>query len=151
MTSPAMSDPMTPPAEVREALRALEKAADAHDYFARNSDLHMTTGDHAREAKRIRAALADLTAQLTEANALRERDGKDAERYRWLREQASPQFTASVVAHSESPSLRRSQDLHFCTESWSEMNAAIDAAIQARKQEDTNARTAAWGGGRLMA
>ena len=42
----------------QEKLAALKSIADAHAYFASNSDLRMTSGDHARQEKRLREIIA---------------------------------------------------------------------------------------------
>jgi hypothetical protein len=47
-----------------ESLGACLRLVDAHDYFARNADLRMTTGDHARNAETLRQLAPALQAAM---------------------------------------------------------------------------------------
>jgi hypothetical protein len=80
------------------------------------------------------ARIAELQEQLTEANALRERDGV---RLDYLESTGWPsQFAADPAREPH----RRWFDCETTGSDYSPtLRAAIDAAIQARKQEDTNA------------
>lgn len=44
-----------------DSVAVLKSIANAHEYFAANGDLRMSTGDHERQAKRLRAVIAALT------------------------------------------------------------------------------------------
>lgn len=145
-SSPAMSDPMTPPAEVREALAFFDQSPHPLDVHfveairAHIADLerqlaetwekhHATLLAWERETYRV----SEAEAQLTEANALRERDGKDAVRYRFLRDHYKREWQSDMPETKGETSL----DISF-EAAGTDLDAAIDAAIQARKQEKEN-------------
>lgn len=51
-----------------DSVAVLKSIANAHEYFAANGDLRMSTGDHERQAKRLRAVIAALTPSAPASN-----------------------------------------------------------------------------------
>jgi hypothetical protein len=115
MTSPAMSDPMTSPAEVREVVSDLRKIGREDGWIAASVGADL---------------IESLERQLAEANALRERDGV----YKELAFNGNAVFAALTDYERKRTGPENVSDTLDAL-----VRVAKQAAIQARKQEDTNA------------